>query len=879
MSKVLIYSGPGVASSALLHTLGTLKRLLPTYDVQLVSAQSLALEPWEGDAALLVLPGGRDLPYVAELGKLRSIVSAGSSGSAPTSNASSTTSPPPRRADERIRAYVEQGGSLLGICAGAYYSSAVCHFQPGTDMEVVGDRPALQCFPGTCAGTAYDGFVYESDAGARLTKLDVEASQHGSRDNHPASRAGSWTCAYNGGGAFLLPEDGKATVDGRQVRVIARYPALEARDGIKPQFASQPAVVSIDVSSSSSETSKSGGRALLFGTHPEFPIHAHSRTITQAAGSDATEGATKDGAEGLTAASLSYLENERLRLFASTLQTELGLEVDLPAFIAPPDESEPIAGAASATPSASALDTNRIRLTPLFAMSNMPGLIGNCLALLHTQDADSTPAQQTDLPHLLSPDLLDESSPTPGLVSDSHFFSNADSNDLLHYYSAPAVSHVVKRALREADYSPYEEEVQVQASGADAETVGRVETSREVNLHKVPKYILIFPGSPLAAPGSLAATSFLPDPKTLTPHFDMAEYFRCLEVSRSRILDSTVSSLAQLRPKSSGFGGWPASESEERLGHSILYGEVVTSTQTLLEKNAHLLAHSPLGATVFATHQVAGRGRGKNAWISPLGCLQFSTVLLLPQSSARGVVFIQYLAALAIVESVRSGALGPDYAKHLGPKLRVKWPNDVYADVGQSRSEEVAKPRTGTFVHNGRNYAKLAGILVNSQFAGKDFQLVLGCGINCLNARPTTSLSDLITNHNSRLCAGEAALELVSQEKLAGAVLATLEKLWRIFAGGGGSFEPFIPLYEQVWLHSDQETTLYDREPPQRARIVGIAADHGTLRAVPIESKLTSTSPGAWGNAGSGIAEEPWIDLQPDGNSFDMIKNLIRTKT
>lgn len=145
-----------------------------------------------------------------------------------------------------------------------------------------------------------------------------------------------------------------------------------------------------------------------------------------------------------------------------------------------------------------------------------------------------------------------------------------------------------------------------------------------------------------------------------------------------------------------------------------------------VHRNPHLLAHSPVGATIFATHQVAGRGRGKNAWISPLGCLQFSTVLLLPQSNARGVVFVQYLAALAIVESVRSGALGTDYARHIGPKLRVKWPNDVYADVGPSRSSEESRSRSGTFVHNGRNYAKLAGILVNSQFAGKDFQLVLG---------------------------------------------------------------------------------------------------------------------------------------------------------
>lgn len=67
--------------------------------------------------------------------------------------------------------------------------------------------------------------------------------------------------------------------------------------------------------------------------------------------------------------------------------------------------------------------------------------------------------------------------------------------------------------------------------------------------------------------------------------------------------------------------------------------------------------------------------------------------------------------------------------------------------------------------------------------------------------------------------------------------------------------------------HSDQITTLSDTTPPQRVRIVGITSDHGTLRAVPEESTLTTESPGAWGaSAGAAAKTGPWIDLQPDGN-------------
>lgn len=114
--QVLVYSGPGVSSLSLSHTLLTLSLLLlPHYTVQPVTPQILASQPWEPACALLVIPGGRDLPYVEEL----SIKT---------------------NATRRIRDYVERGGSYLGICAGAYFGAAEVRFDTGGNMEVVGKR-------------------------------------------------------------------------------------------------------------------------------------------------------------------------------------------------------------------------------------------------------------------------------------------------------------------------------------------------------------------------------------------------------------------------------------------------------------------------------------------------------------------------------------------------------------------------------------------------------------------------------------------------------------------------------------------------------------------------------------------------------------------
>lgn len=69
-------------------------------------------------------------------------------------------------------------------------------------------------------------------------------------------------------------------------------------------------------------------------------------------------------------------------------------------------------------------------------------------------------------------------------------------------------------------------------------------------------------------------------------------------------------------------------------------------------------------------------------------------------------MFIQYLFALAVVEACREEkVLG-----RWGERIRLKWPNDLYALVGGEGEEK----------------RKVGGILVNTSFSGGKVDIVIG---------------------------------------------------------------------------------------------------------------------------------------------------------
>ncbi|KAM3421545.1 hypothetical protein BST61_g1934 [Cercospora zeina] len=303
-----------------------------------------------------------------------------------------------------------------------------------------------------------------------------------------------------------------------------------------------------------------------------------------------------------------------------------------------------------------------------------------------------------------------------------------------------------------------------------------------------------------------------------TPHFRHPEFYEWLLKYRQR--------------DGSGIMG--------DFGRVLLYGEVVTSTQTLLEKNVTMLSQLPIGTTAVATTQVSGRGRGSNVWVSPPGSMMFSTSFKHPfsLSTSAPVVFVQYIAAMAIVAGLRGYDRGYDKLP-----IKLKWPNDIYA-LAPNTSKSPSDPTA---------YVKIGGILVNSSYSGGDYTLIVGIGLNLSNAAPTTSINDL---------AQKAGLQPLSYERLLGSVLTNFESLYARFCQSGFN-QNFEKLYYEQWLHSGQIVTL-ETEGGARARIKGITSDWGLLVAEELGENDRRTG--------------RMFELQSDSNSFDFFRGLLKKK-
>jgi biotin---protein ligase len=324
--------------------------------------------------------------------------------------------------------------------------------------------------------------------------------------------------------------------------------------------------------------------------------------------------------------------------------------------------------------------------------------------------------------------------------------------------------------------------------------------------------------------------------------------------------DSYYSNLSEYQRRTLG--------ARSSFGNSILYGEVVTSTNSLLEKNTQLLRRLPTGFTAVATSQLAGRGRGSNVWVSPPGSLMFSTVIRHPMSLMQHapVVFVQYLAALAVVEGVKS--YDRDLYKNV--PIRLKWPNDIYALNPAKGSILDANDTANANTSADRDkYVKIGGILVNSHYNAQDYVAVCGIGLNLSNDLPTTSLNALFPllkpEHPNF-----SSLPPFTPEKLLPSILTSFDSLYtRFLTTGFDDF--FLNKYYEHWLHGEQVITL-EAEGGLKARIKGISADYGLLVAEELEEDIGRSSEGGWRGTG-----RMW-KLQSDSNSFDFFRGLVKRK-
>ena len=323
-----------------------------------------------------------------------------------------------------------------------------------------------------------------------------------------------------------------------------------------------------------------------------------------------------------------------------------------------------------------------------------------------------------------------------------------------------------------------------------------------------------------------------------TPHFDHHLYFHTLPVSQT--------------------------SASVTFGTPLITTDCTTSTSTLLSANPTLISALPDGTTFTAKTQLSGRGRGSNIWVSPEGALMFTTVFkhLLELNLKAPVVFVQYLAAMAVIDAVRTFSTTTSKASYSDMPVRLKWPNDIYAldskNVGRQLPEGQESWRD--------QYTKIGGILVNTSYSGSDFTVILGIGLNLSNAAPTTSLNTLISALNEGRF-GQHRLEAMSQERLLARIMTCFSGLYETFKTKGFAGE-LERKYTSMWLHNEQIVTL-ETEGGARARIKGVSSDWGLLVAE--EAGEQGRLDGAGGHGRK-------FALQSDSNSFDFFKGLLKRK-
>ncbi len=201
---IAIYNGPGTCQESISHLFHSFKKIIsPKYAIKTLSPEDLLTGDWTVQTALFVLPGGADLFYVKSL--------------TPKGN-------------RIIRQFVHEGGSFLGICAGAYYAGQEVQFAIGSTIEVQGPRD-LGFFPGVVSGPhlrAYEYGTKKGACGARLLSPLLDTTL---------------TVFYNGGGQFADAETFS------EIEILATYEDLK------------PAII---------KRTYGKGTAILSGVHPEY---------------------------------------------------------------------------------------------------------------------------------------------------------------------------------------------------------------------------------------------------------------------------------------------------------------------------------------------------------------------------------------------------------------------------------------------------------------------------------------------------------------------------------------------------------------------------------------------------------------------------------
>ncbi|KAL0360183.1 UNVERIFIED_CONTAM: Biotin--protein ligase 1, chloroplastic [Sesamum radiatum] len=276
-----------------------------------------------------------------------------------------------------------------------------------------------------------------------------------------------------------------------------------------------------------------------------------------------------------------------------------------------------------------------------------------------------------------------------------------------------------------------------------------------------------------------------------------------------------------------GINSYMSFLSTSRFGKLLIYSPKLASTHDVVSKNFEEL---PVGAVCAADVQFKGRGRSKNLWESPKGCLLFSFTLQM--EDGRVVPLVQYVVSLAMTEAIN------DLCRENGiPPLdvRIKWPNDLYLDG-----------------------LKVGGILCTSTYKSKKFNVSAGIGLNVSNEKPTTCLNTVLRR-----------LGYVTHQLQRGDIMAAFfnkfESFYGIFINQGNH------LLLSSRLSGTGRAVLQDM-------VAQWAAGYRTGKNEN-EDQISENVVTIQGLTNSGyllaVADDGQkCELHPDGNSFDFFKGL-----
>ena len=265
---------------------------------------------------------------------------------------------------------------------------------------------------------------------------------------------------------------------------------------------------------------------------------------------------------------------------------------------------------------------------------------------------------------------------------------------------------------------------------------------------------------------------------------------------------------------------------------TLLYAPICTSTQIILLNEPELLGALPNFSVFVADHQVSGKGRAGNFWISSPACLQFTLLLEHPTEHNNRLPLLQFLMAISIAETINSFPINGGKNKN-NIHARIKWPNDIY--LCKDDNDDVI--------------GKVAGILVNCVSGSKKIkttntQVLIGVGINILSDPDLPNITHLNDHLDEDLRKEDVLAELLNR----------FQCIYMEFISSGKF--PFEDYYKN-WLHSNKFISATESQPDDRIRIRGID-EFGYLVGLDEKGKL--------------------VKFEPDGNSFDMMKNLIKRK-